>query len=45
MQALKMAARVARIDTRGLGIEWRVLASPQVVGLLTGTRTGNPDPS
>jgi hypothetical protein len=37
MQGLKLAARVARIDARGLGVEWRELASPQILGLLTGT--------
>ncbi len=37
MQGLKMAARVARVDSRGLGIEWRVLATPQILSLLTGT--------
>jgi hypothetical protein len=40
MAGLKLAARVARIDSRGLGIEWRVMATPQVVGLLTGTQVG-----
>ena len=31
---LKLAARVARVDPRGLGIEWRVMATPQTLALL-----------
>jgi hypothetical protein len=31
---LKIAARVARVDKRGLGIEWRVLATPETLALL-----------
>ena len=31
---VKIAARVARVDRRGLGIEWRVLATPQSLALL-----------
>ena len=37
MEGLKMAARVARIERHGVGIEWRVIATPEIVGLLTGT--------
>jgi hypothetical protein len=45
MQALKIAARVARIDSRGLGIEWRVLATPQILGLLTGSHPAAATPT
>jgi hypothetical protein len=31
---VKIAARVARVDSRGLGIEWRVMATPQTLALL-----------
>jgi hypothetical protein len=31
---LKIAARVARVDKRGLGLEWRVLATPQTLARL-----------
>jgi hypothetical protein len=31
---LKIAARVARVDKRGLGIEWRVMATPETLALL-----------
>jgi len=34
LQDLKLAARVARVDPRGLGIEWRVMATPQTLALL-----------
>jgi hypothetical protein len=33
-QDLKMAARVARVDHRGLGIEWQAMIRPQVLALL-----------
>jgi len=35
LEGLKIAARVARVDTRGLGIEWRDLATPELLALLT----------
>jgi hypothetical protein len=35
LAGVKLAARVARVDPRGLGIEWRVLATPQILALLT----------
>jgi len=35
LEDLKLAARVARVDSRGLGIEWRVLLTPQTLALLT----------
>lgn len=35
LEGVKIAARVARVDTRGLGIEWRVMASPELLALLT----------
>jgi hypothetical protein len=31
---LKLAARVARVEQRGVGIEWRVIATPQILALL-----------
>jgi hypothetical protein len=34
-EGLKLDARVARVDSRGLGIEWRVMATPQILALLT----------
>ena len=34
LEGLKMAARVARVDQRGLGIEWRVMATPETLALL-----------
>jgi hypothetical protein len=34
LEGLKLAARVARIDPHGLGIEWQVLATPQTLALL-----------
>jgi len=34
LEGMKMAARVARVDPRGLGIEWRVMASPETLALL-----------
>ena len=34
LDGVKLAARVARVDQRGLGIEWRVLATPQTLALL-----------
>jgi hypothetical protein len=35
LEGLKLDARVARVDSRGLGIEWRVMATPKVIALLT----------
>ncbi|HEV7606714.1 MAG TPA: PilZ domain-containing protein [Steroidobacteraceae bacterium] len=35
LEGFRIAARVARIDGRGLGIEWRVLIKAQVLSLLT----------
>lgn len=35
LEGLKIAARVARTDHRGLGIEWRALITPEVLALLT----------
>ena len=32
---LKLDARVARVDSRGLGLEWRVMATPRILALLT----------
>lgn len=34
LEGMKIAARVARIDPRGLGIEWRDMATPQSLALL-----------
>ena len=34
LEGLKLVARVARVDPRGLGIEWRVMATPQILALL-----------
>jgi hypothetical protein len=34
LEGVKLAARVARVDRRGLGIEWRVMASPESLALL-----------
>jgi hypothetical protein len=34
LEGLMLAARVARVDQRGLGIEWRVLATPETLALL-----------
>ena len=35
LQGVKLAARVARVDKRGLGLEWRVLATQETLALLT----------
>jgi len=40
LDGVKIAARVARVDQRGLGIEWRVMATPQSLALL-GVTTDN----
>jgi hypothetical protein len=34
LEGLKVAARVARVSPRGLGLEWRVMATPQTLALL-----------
>ena len=34
LEGVKLAARVARVDPRGLGIEWRVMATPETLALL-----------
>jgi len=34
LEGLTIAARVARVDSLGLGIEWKVMATPQVLALL-----------
>ena len=34
LEGVKLAARVARVDRRGLGIEWRVMATQQILALL-----------
>ena len=34
LEGVKIAARVARVDLRGLGIEWRVMATPETLALL-----------
>jgi len=34
LEGLKLAARVARVDPQGLGIEWRVMATSQTLALL-----------
>ena len=34
LEGVKLTARVARVDPRGLGIEWRVLATPKILALL-----------
>ena len=35
LEGVKIAARVARVDRRGLGIEWRAMISPETLTLLT----------
>jgi hypothetical protein len=34
LEGVKIAARVARVDRRGLGLEWRVMVTPQTLTLL-----------
>jgi hypothetical protein len=34
LAGLKLAARVARVDRSGLGLEWRVMATPETLALL-----------
>jgi hypothetical protein len=34
LEKVTLTARVARVDKRGLGIEWRVLATPETLALL-----------
>jgi hypothetical protein len=45
LEGLKLNARVARFDDRGLGIEWRALISPAILTLLTTTPARPPDPN
>ena len=33
-EGVKFAARVARVDGRGLGLEWRVMATPESLAFL-----------
>ena len=40
LEGVKLAARVARVDRRGLGIEWRVTATPQLLALLAAPEKG-----
>lgn len=35
LEGLRLDARVARIDSRGLGIEWRVMITSRILTLLT----------
>jgi hypothetical protein len=34
LEGLRLVARVARVDRRGLGIEWRTLATPETLAHL-----------
>lgn len=34
-EGFRIAARVARVERLGLGVEWLVLATPQILALLT----------
>jgi hypothetical protein len=34
IEDVKFAARVARVDPRGLGLEWRVMATPESLAFL-----------
>jgi len=45
LENVKIAARVARVDSRGLGIEWRAMISPQILALLTATPSQAADPT
>jgi hypothetical protein len=45
LEGLKLSARVARIDDRGMGIEWRVLATPRILALLTAPPVRPTDPA
>jgi hypothetical protein len=38
LEGTKMAARVARVERRGLGIEWRVVATPELLARLAAAR-------
>ena len=44
LEGLKLAARVARVDPQGLGIEWRVMATAQTLALLGVTEAPSPIP-
>jgi hypothetical protein len=37
LERVKLAARVARVDSRGLGIEWRAMLTQQMLSLLAAT--------
>jgi hypothetical protein len=38
LEGVRIAARVARVERRGMGIEWHVLATPQILALLAAAR-------
>ena len=40
LAGVKLVARVARVDPRGLGIEWRVMASAEVLALIGAAAPG-----
>jgi len=42
LEGVKLSARVARVDRRGLGIEWRAMIKPQTLSLLTAASPQNP---
>ena len=42
-ESLRISARVARVDRRGLGVEWSVLATPEILALLTEPPIGKGD--
>jgi hypothetical protein len=35
LEGLRIAARVARVEHRGLGVEWHIMATPEILALLT----------
>jgi hypothetical protein len=44
LEGLTLNARVARVDNRGLGIEWRALITPGTLALLTAPPARPPEP-
>jgi hypothetical protein len=43
LEGLRLAARVARVESRGLGVEWHVMATPEILALITAPPPTEPD--
>ena len=44
-EGLRLSARVVRVEGRGLGIEWHVMVSPEILALLTAPPPAAEDPT